>query len=517
LRHAALWPVILLTIAIAAFALGGPSAFASVPAQYGWTGNVTFQGQVTVDGELAPLNTQVELQSASGSTLGVAFTGNGGQQPGNYSLTVGGSYAPVTGSIVRLTVSGFAFATTVAVKYIPGATVTADIAAFTTVPEELPEPGEGQAFVAVPQFVSISPSATATDSQGAAVQVIGGTLRLPVVGGSVSVPAVLAAGRTLETLDDPVTGITVRRTGNVMLIRIPFRDAEGSDTIRVLVETEDLAGTGFAATAQVVNMGVDLPTRTRDFSSFNPNVGVGAVKVLGNLSSFPSDAFMEMSLLPEPAQAELSRLVDALEADEEISDIAFAVEFLKEGLDDALEDVTLRFDIGKAWYDNHSHERTVVVRLADDGTVQVFDCTPVDPEADPVVFELNSPEGLSTFVITAVRKAQEPTPTAPPLPTATPTTPPAMTHTPLPTAGAARATATATPPPEPRPTDGPGPTPSPTVPPTPPSTATQPPPTAVPAVSRGGSCNASNDGKFAAGNLALLAAPLVVLALRRRR
>jgi hypothetical protein len=207
--------------------------------------------------------------------------------------------------------------------------------------------------------------------------------------------------------------------------------------------------------------------------------------------------------------------LDALEADEQVSDIAFAVEFLKEGLDEALEDVTLRFNIGKAWYDNHSHERTVVARLADDGTVQVFDCTPVDPNADPVVFELNSPEGLSTFVITAVRKAQEPTPTAPPQPTATPTAPPTVTHTPLPTAAPPTATATLSP--QPTPTDGPGPTPTPALPPTPPPTATQLPPTATPSVSRGGSCSANGDGRFAAGNLALLATPLLVLALRRRR
>jgi hypothetical protein len=490
---------VLVILGLIAFTISGTSASHAYAQGYS---SVVFSGVVTLDGSPAPDGTEVEVRSAA-----VNF-GGGVTSGGAYQFELAESSLPARGSIVSLDAPGL-YATPVDVRVIFGATVTADLEGFSEPPSALPDPGDGEAFISVPRFVNISPQATAVDATGFGVTVIGGTVRISEVGGQVSVPVVMFGG-TLEDLDDPVTGLTIRRVGADMVIRMPFRDKDGADTVRVIATTAGLSGAGYSAVGTVKTMSIDLPTRSRDFSEQKPKVGVGSVKLLGDVESFPSNGYIAMSLLYTPDSEADARMRQALlERGEEPSDLGFAVKFDTEVFSDALDFALLQMSLGKAWYDAQEPESVVVVRLADDGTEQVWDFVPQDTEADPVLYELRSPEGLSTFVITAVRKAQEATPSPTPSPTAT-TKPPTATPT------AVTPTPTAAPP---VPTSGASvePTVTPVATPTATAPAVEPTsqPTATPAESGGGSCNAPVDGRASAGQIALLASPLLLLVSRR--
>lgn len=477
--------------------------------------SAVFRGKVTVDGSPASAGVLVSIESEFGSVIATGLTGDADLPADKYSITVPDSDAPHEDSVVTVTVDDFADVESVDVRYVYfGATATADIAAFTTPRTPLPDPGVGQAFIETPQFVNISPQATGTDGNGNPVRVIGGTVRMDGVGETVAVPVVLF-GSTLESLDDPVSGITIRRVDGDILIRIPFKDQNGDETIRVLVDAAHLSGKGFSADGEIIGLRIDAPTRSRDFTEFDERVGVGSVKVLGNINAFPGDSLLEMNIVRDPSSDYIERLTSALaDRDEEAASTAFTVEFQKTGLDPTLEDITLRLTVGKAWFDDQAGNSVVVVRLADDGTVQFFPYVPQDPGADPLRFDLESPDGLSAFIIIAVKEASDTTPTS------TPTAIPVITATVL----ASPPTGTEVPrtptqkPAQPTSTSQSATTVVLTERASTPVSTQQPGPTQTSEIEEGGgSCSANSDGTISAGHIALIVSPLALIAIRRRR
>ena len=427
--------------------------------------------------------------------------------------------------------------------------------------------GDHIATITVPESVSITAGSDARDRYDAPLEVRGGAIEIAGPGDAISVPVVVPGGWVLESLTDTTTGITIVRNANGALLRIPIRDADGNDTIRVLVNTTDYIGDGWQATATILSMSIDLPTRSRDFTEVDSEVGVASVKILGEITGFPGNSVMEMSIAKSAQAADLATVEGLANATGlEVADVAYVVGLDKTNLDRVLGEMTLRLTVGKTWIDRFGLENIRVVRLADDGSTQVFEWLPVDPEADPAQFNLVSPDGLSKFVIEALRKIQAtPTPTPSPTPTVTPTftpsptptsTPtPAPTATPEPTAmpaptaaiepmatprptltavatpassatgaSAASATPTATVPPPPPPTPAPTPTRVPSN--TPVSTNTPVPPTptdvtganaeSAEEVVNGSSCNATAPtGNIGLGQLAFLLFPVGLIVYSR--
>ncbi|NQW19139.1 MAG: hypothetical protein HQ477_00215 [Chloroflexi bacterium] len=293
--------------------------------------------------------------------------------------------------------------------------------------------GDVIASIVVPERVSISAGSDARDRWNALIEVRGGVVAIGSPGELITVPVAVASGWWLDSLTDPTSGITIVRGDNETVLRIPIRDAGGNDTIRVLVNTSDFIGDGWQATATINSMSIDLPTRSRDFTDVDAEVGVASVKILGAITGFPSGSSMDMSIA-KVADADVLNTVSGLAAagDLEIADIAYVVGLAKTKLDGVLGEMTLRLTVGKPWVDKHGLENVRVVRISDEGTVQTFNWVAVDPDVDPIQFNLVSPDGLSKFVIEALRKAQAtPTPTLVPteVPTAT-TVPPTPTLVP---------------------------------------------------------------------------------------
>jgi hypothetical protein len=423
---------------------------------------------------------------------------------------------------------------------LAGLLIALSVLAIAANPEQASADGDVIASITVPATISISSQSEATDKWDAPVQVRGGEVAIGSPGDEITIPAVPVSGWWVESLTDPTNGITIVRNddGTGAVLRIPIRDAEGNDTIRVLVNTTDYIGDGWQATATIVSMSIDLPTRSRDFSDLDPEVGVASVKILGEITGFPGDSSMVMSIA-KTTDAIDAAIVSALaESDgNEIIDIAYVVGLEKTNLDRVIGEMTLRLTVGKSWYDRYSDEIIQVVRIADDGSTQVFEWVAIDPEADPVQFDLVSPQGLSKFVIEVLRKAQlTPTPTLVPTqtPEPTPTLEPTATRTatpapPTPTQSSQQDTkiepTVVVVEPSPEPTSLPTPTAAPTS--TTPNltqTTTSAPTTQTSGsgdedsitAAEGGSCNASAEanGMIGAGPLALVLFPLGLLAYK---
>lgn len=61
--------------------------------------------------------------------------------------------------------------------------------------------------------------------------------------------------------------------------------------------------------------------------------------------------------------------------------------------------------VGAAWVGRYGVDAIRVVRIADDGSMQVLTPSVLDEAADPLVFRVLSPRGLSTFALAAVKNA----------------------------------------------------------------------------------------------------------------
>ena len=503
-------------------------------------GKTVFTGAVTIDGGPATAETQVRVALDDGSVLGTAFTGDVGLKPDHYRLELT-SWADLEGRTVVISLPQLKSFDPVSVRYASNTTVEADLFGRSVAPATAPALEPGGVLVAVRRSLSLGPNTTARDSDGEALRVIGGTVKVGRIGETVSLPIAVPVGATLDELTDTDGLVSAAREGDRIRVRIAIKDEAGNDRIRVLVYVKELRGTGATAEGVVEEMGIDLPTHSFDLGDADPLAGVASVKVIADVVSFPTDSSLEMTISKEPQASDRDRFRSLVEeAGLELDAIGFGVRFDKRNLDDVLGTVTLTMKIGKAWVDAFGASNVRALRLADDGTAEVIEATTDDLDADPVSFKVVSEKGLSAFALAAAKEAEKtPTPTPEPTSTATPTAIPTAT-----------ATATATPPAAPTSTATPTaaaaravvPTPTPTLPalvstatptasvPTVAPTATQtsvPPTTALaasaateatsePAAPSGGGCSASA-GESADLALLTLAVGLIGLGVRRRR
>lgn len=365
------------------------------------------------------------------------------------------------------------------------------------------------AQIDIPETLEMSDHGTGQDAHFVWVTSPGGPIQMTTVGEPVILPVPVHNGVELVTYTDTGTGITVSEVEGGFRLRIPIKDSQGNDTIRIIAVVPEFVGTGDTTVGIAQSIEIDLPTASLDLSSVDANVGTASVKVLGTLSSVPGASGMTMTLQKAPAAepaASINKAASSLGL--AVDDIGFAVQFDKVNLSAAIDTITLRLQVGSAWVSNVGAGNVRIFRVADDGTTGFVDAVVADPNADPVQFNVTSPEGLSTFAIAAVSQL-------PPTPTPTPSPTPAPTSTPTPTLAPTATLALSA-------TLAPTATAEPTAPPTPTPTAT---PIVVqqgtPSDDDGsaGGCNRSSSAtarRQGLGDLALVGVVLGGLAGRRR-
>lgn len=341
------------------------------------------------------------------------------------------------------------------------------------------------AQIDIPETLMMSDQGTGLDSFDAPVFSSGGPIQITTVGEPIVLPIGVRSGRHLLEYTDTATSITVTPVEGGMRLRVPIRDSDGNDTIRIIAVVPRFDGTGDSVSGIAQSIEIDLPTASIDLSSLDPRVGTASVKVLGTLSSFPGASRMTMTLGKGPGdEAAVAIESAAVRLGFAVEDIGFAVQFDKVGLDESIDTITLLLQVGRAWVTSTGPDSVRVFRVADDGSTGVVEAVMSDPVADPVLFTVTSPDGLSTFAIAAVRHlVATPTPTAAPTPTRPPMPTPSPTPTLVPTPTAAAV-------------------PSPTAEPT--ATPAVVPALPTPTPTGGGGCNASAPGTAGGAGLAPL-------------
>ena len=410
-------------------------------------GVTIIRGFVTINGEPAPEETQVRISLEGGGQIASTLTGFVGLSPNEFMVEVESDPAYENQTIV-VTLPGVKNTGSVKATFELNTVIVVNVDVVVMEPTPTPTPRPGVALVEIPSSVTLSPEGVGVDSEGEPVGTQGGDVILTEPGQPIAMPIEVPSGRTLEEFKDPVTGLTVRAVEEGYLVRIPIRDADGNDQIRVLATTGPLSGTGLSVEGTVISMGIDLPTLKADLSALDTRVGVASVKVIAEVVRFPADASLELWLskdLDEQLAASLASVL--LKEGLEIDDIPFAVNFDERNLEEALGELTLRLGVGQGWVNSFPVANIVGFHVSDDGTAEIIDAPPLDLNADPVIFTLISPGGLSGFGLAALRKAKQlaatqtavaaqtqvPTATSTPLPP-TPTAAPTIAPTAIPTA-----------------------------------------------------------------------------------
>jgi hypothetical protein len=418
------------------FAVCVLQAFASSESVSAQPFETIITGAVFLDGAPAREGTRVRIAWVEGAEIEIASTGEGGLPPNEYRIEPTFSSA-FNFRPIELSLPDVPQVEPVTVLYYSGTIITASIVGRTTTVTPTPTAGEGEAYISVPQLVYLGLQAAGIDSAGASVMSIGGDLVLTRIGEPIRLPVLVTEGALLESLSDDANGVTVQPQDDGYLVRIALRDAQGDDQIRVLATVDALRYAVGYVEGTVLDMGIDLPTRSRDLTAEDERVGVASVKVLGEVLAFPADSSMKMTIAKSLPDVEFERVRQlAAESNLEIEDLAFGVQFEKQNLDDSLGEITLQMGVGRSWVERYLVESMVGFRIADDGSAQWLRLTPETLSEDSATFSLLSPNGLSGFGLAAVRSVPSPTPIVAATPTRSPieeaTLAPAVTPTPVP-------------------------------------------------------------------------------------
>ena len=378
-----------------------------------------FTGLVTVFGSPAPSGTVVQFSLEDGTFLGETTTGKSGAASDRYTFAIL-SNPDYVDQMVLPNLPGVPYTKAGQPVFEAHAVIEIDISGLST-----PPPPSNVALVNVPGVAVLSLNGSGIDNYGNEVISTAGPIPAFSLGQRIELPIPVALGATLEEFSDGNGGVTIQRVDGLARVRIAVRDEEGNDTIRVLAFTENLTGNGTGVGGVVVKMGIDLPTKSVDLSAEDADVGTASVKVIADITSFPSKASMTMSVFKDWDADAIARISQkALAAGFEIDDLGFGVDFDKQNLDEVLGPVTLTLSLGEAWVDTYGAANIQVFRNADDGTTQILALNQGQTKDGVVPFTLVSPDGLSGFGIAALKKAQDPTPTPEPTPTSAPTSTP---------------------------------------------------------------------------------------------
>ncbi len=294
----------------------------------------------------------------------------------------------------------------------------------------------------------------------------GAPLIITDVGASFSLPVNVPAGLTVTSFEDPVTGVKVGleavadpdnpgQTVVRSVVRVPVKDSAGKTQLTIKATLSELTGTGAAANGQVERLQVEVPEQKANI----PGVGEVAVETNFDVSSFPAGSSLQVSVSSapiEPGAGSGITLFAQAAGSSAPPVIGVAVTFTKPAsFDDVIGPAELTISVPKSFVDANGAGNIRATRTDDNGVTTQVVATPVDVNADPVVYPVVSPDGLSTFAIIALVGVATPTPepTATPVPTAIP----APTATPRPTIVAP----TPSPTPVPTATRAPQPTPTP--------------------------------------------------------
>lgn len=255
----------------------------------------------------------------------------------------------------------------------------------------------------VPTHIDVGSEATATDSRGEALLLTEGQFTVAIVQSEarLELPVTLSAEGSLQSFNDPASGITVENRK----VTIPVKSADGVETMTITADVERVQSE--AAGARVVATNVLLTSKelSVDFSGDSRTADRISVSFEVQLKSLPQNASATTSVSREISLEarrgfEMNALLDGKAVAEIGAVLTVEKTNLEGGVDLGSAQITMK--IGRDWVNKYGQEKIKILRYGDRGDSTVLDTSFAGYEGDQAVFRGASPNGLSSFALTAL-------------------------------------------------------------------------------------------------------------------
>ncbi len=295
----------------------------------------------------------------------------------------------------------------------------------------------------------VSQQATGVDDQGNAVLTTGWPISFVTQergGKSVLVlelPLRLASGRVLTSFADSVNGIVVATdegTRNAV-VTIPLAVTGEATTLLLRATTDSLDGLGTSAQGRVSKLEL-VGTSFADLVQKDPSQGRIQIGFALELSGVPQSSSIRLNIIEPSEDREWASIMkDMSGVVGGVSGAPYALQVTKDvGLQNVMKSATVSLTVGTQWLAERglvaesmsvgqSSAQVVVFRWADDGSVQTLRPVFRGLSGGQVVFDVNSPQGLSVFALATLAQKMEPLATLTLTPALTTGSPPSPDQT----------------------------------------------------------------------------------------
>ena len=246
--------------------------------------------------------------------------------------------------------------------------------------------------------------AKATDDKGNELKMSGNTFTSGTSDGKVviTLPISLSSGATLQSFDDPTTGMSVK--GDTM--SMPMKDDDGVVVMTVTAKVESSQGTGTAAEMVVKSMTLQTTEQQKDYSKEDPKVGNVGGNISVDLKTLPENASVKVTVEKSAeASVQTSFQLAAVTAGQKLGDVAFVMNVEKTNLENAkdLGAAVITMKVSSEWVAAQGGAGNVkIIRISETGETQILNTSVTSTEGGVYTFTANSPDGLSVFGLASV-------------------------------------------------------------------------------------------------------------------
>lgn len=266
-------------------------------------------------------------------------------------------------------------------------------------------PGVETNVVLLHREQEVSSEAEATDTLGAPVVMTQSRLIVEVVGEEafLDLPVALTVAQALNTFHDPDSGVWVSE----QKIVIPVKDDKGVEVMAVHADVKVI--TSVDDSARVVGTNVVLKSKELSVDLGDGEKVSASFEV--QLKELPQGASARVSVSQQPTK-DVRNSFDAAVAlrREVVASVAVVLDVKKTMLAnvDQLGEAVVTMIAAADWAERYGLNRVKIMRYGDDGSSQVLETRFLMMRDGEAIFEADSPDGLSTFALTAIVPMRSP-------------------------------------------------------------------------------------------------------------
>ncbi len=259
----------------------------------------------------------------------------------------------------------------------------------------------------IADIIGISKEAVAETALRKNITVRAGKMNISTIDGKrvVKIPVDLNDGEKLSKMEDRVNGIKIE--GDT--VELPLKSKVGKSVARIIMQTEGVVGKDGSGEASVTKMVMKSDEVRAEFKAavsqeLKTRLKETKVTIDADLKDLPEGVSVDIksSDVPERKLAKFKEL--AKKVNLEIKDRVVAVEVEKENLTniDHIERAKIKIKVDKEWVNSVGGVSKARIVREDSENYEILNTTAVGEEDGLVVFEGDSPNGLSLYALVTV-------------------------------------------------------------------------------------------------------------------